>query len=134
MVDLKTQLGYFKNVGQLLRQKLGDTEATDLLPKAVYLFSVGGNDYAFAFETNSSVVRSSSPEQLVGKYTFQTMWPLACTPYIRAFSSGNVCLDQITPYLQLHNEELSNLLQKLQRELKDSNFNFWNFIHSLKKE
>ncbi|GMN36774.1 hypothetical protein TIFTF001_006292 [Ficus carica] len=46
--------------------ELGDTEAGDLLAKAVYLFSVGGNDYAFAFETNSSVVRSSSPEQLVG--------------------------------------------------------------------
>ncbi|PON62543.1 SGNH hydrolase-type esterase domain containing protein [Trema orientale] len=66
VVDLKTQLGYFKNVSQLLRQKKGDAEAADLLARAVYLFSVGGNDYAFAFETNSSVLRTYSPQQFVG--------------------------------------------------------------------
>ena len=67
MVDLKTQLGYFKNVGQILRERLGDGEAGELLSRAVYLFSVGANDYAFAFETNSTVVlQSDSPQQLVG--------------------------------------------------------------------
>ena len=66
MVDLKTQLGYFKNVSKCLRLKLGDTAAAGLLSSAVYMFSVGGNDYAFAFETNSSVLRSYTRQQFVG--------------------------------------------------------------------
>ena len=67
MIDLKTQLGYFKNVSRLLRQKLGDEEAESLLSRAVYLFSVGGNDYLFPFETNSSVPYTFSVEQFVGQ-------------------------------------------------------------------
>lgn len=65
VIDLKTQLGYFKNVSRLLRLKLGDAEAESLLSRAVYLFSVGGNDYLFPFETNSSVVHTSSPQEFV---------------------------------------------------------------------
>jgi len=50
--DLKTQLTYFKNVKQVLRQKLGDAEITTLLAKAVYLINIGSNDY---FSENSSL-------------------------------------------------------------------------------
>ena len=44
-INLHLQLGYFKNVEQWLKQKLGDVEAKKLLRRAVYLFSIGSNDY-----------------------------------------------------------------------------------------
>ncbi|KAL6140610.1 hypothetical protein ACLB2K_058908 [Fragaria x ananassa] len=46
--------------------KLGDEEVKALLSRAVYLFSIGSNDYVSPFETNSSTLRSYSPEEYVG--------------------------------------------------------------------
>lgn len=45
MLNLRIQLSYFKEVEKLLRKKLRSEEAKMLLMKAVYLFSIGGNDY-----------------------------------------------------------------------------------------
>jgi hypothetical protein len=39
------QLSYFKSVTELLQEQLGEEEAKSLLASAVYLISVGGNDY-----------------------------------------------------------------------------------------
>ncbi|KAM2421473.1 hypothetical protein ACFXTH_027797 [Malus domestica] len=64
--DLHCQLSYFKNVGKSLRQKLGDEEAKSLLSRAVYLSNIGSNDYLFPFNTDSSMLRSSSREEFVG--------------------------------------------------------------------
>ena len=52
VIDLETQLTYFKNVKNVLRQTLGDEETTNLLAKAVYLINIAGNDY---FAENSSL-------------------------------------------------------------------------------
>ncbi|KAM6585450.1 hypothetical protein CsatB_012452 [Cannabis sativa] len=151
VIDLKTQLGNFKNVSKLLREKFGDAEAEDLLSRAVYLFSVGGNDYLFPFETNSSVLRTYSPEQFAGqvigniseviqeiykiggrKFAFPSMWPLACFPFARVIKGGDYgCLDQITPYLKSHNKQLFNLLQNFQKHLnkfKYSLLDFYSFL------
>ena len=65
VIDLKTQLGYFKKVEKQLRHKLGDAEAHTLLSEAVYLIGIGSNDYIYAFDTNSSLYESS-PEEYVG--------------------------------------------------------------------
>ena len=66
VISLKTQIGYFRNVSRLLREKLGEAEAITLLSKSVYLFSVGANDYSFLFDTNSSALDSFSNEEFVG--------------------------------------------------------------------
>ncbi|KAL6285304.1 hypothetical protein ACE6H2_009694 [Prunus campanulata] len=139
VIDLHSQLSYFKSVKRLLRQKLGDEEAKALLSRAVYLFSVGGNDYIFPFETNSSVLRSYSHEEFVGlvianisavikeiyreggrNFGFLGLDPLGCLPYARAIVQGEsgACLEKITPYVKLHNKAISKLLQKLESELK----------------
>ena len=65
VIDLNTQLNYFKNMETLLRQKIGEKEAKEMLFKAVYLFSVGNNDYNILFSTNSSVLQSYSREEYV---------------------------------------------------------------------
>ncbi|GMY37479.1 protein-S-isoprenylcysteine O-methyltransferase A isoform X1 [Fagus crenata] len=65
VIDLHTQLSYFKNIKTMLRQEIGEKEAKALLVKAVYLLSVGINDYAVPFITNSSVLQSHSQEEYV---------------------------------------------------------------------
>ncbi|XP_015900704.3 GDSL esterase/lipase 2-like [Ziziphus jujuba] len=150
VIDLQTQLGYFENVSRQLRKKLGDAEAESLLSRAVYLFSVGGNDYLFPFEINSTVLRSYSPEQFVGlvignitavvkeiyktggrKFGFVNMLPISCVPYSKALLGGGQCFEQITPYVELHNKELPKSLQKLERELKGFKYSllpFYTFL------
>jgi len=54
VIDLKTQALYFAQVGKLLRKILGEEKAKKLLSTAVYIFSVGTNDYAVPFYTNSN--------------------------------------------------------------------------------
>lgn len=152
-IDLGTQLRYFKNVTRELRQKLGDKKAKDLLSRAVYLFSIGSNDYVFPFTINSTVVRSYSRREYVGlvtgnitsvireiyniggrKFGFLNLWPLACVPYLRVIDVGNygACFDQITPYVQLHNNEISKLLPRLRTELKGFRYSLLDLYSFLK--
>lgn len=62
MVDLKTQLQYFGDLGKHFRQNLGDKKADQLLSNAVYLFSCGGNDY---IPDDHSLLDSYTHEQYV---------------------------------------------------------------------
>ncbi|PON62546.1 Lipase [Trema orientale] len=139
VIDLITQLIYFKKVSLQLRQKPGDVEATTLLSRAVYFVNIGANDYLFIFQTNSPAIRSFSPEEFVRRvisninFVIQEMYKiggrkfaliniesLACIPFSRVLAAGKYnesCLDQITPYVQLHNMQLSKLLKKLNRDL-----------------
>lgn len=66
MIDLHSQLSYFKSVRKSLNRKLGDEQTKTLLSRAVYLFNVGGNDYIFPFEKNSSVLGPHPHEEFVG--------------------------------------------------------------------
>lgn len=65
VINLKTQLSYFKNVENMLRQKLGTKDAKQLLHNAVYLFSIGGNDYVSPIGSNSSIYYSYSQADYV---------------------------------------------------------------------
>ncbi|KAF3451972.1 hypothetical protein FNV43_RR08068 [Rhamnella rubrinervis] len=144
VIDLKTQLAYFKNVSRLLRQKLDGAQTNYLLSRAVYLFSVGGNDYAVPFLTNSSVLRSYSHQQFVGlvignltsvikeiykiggrKFGFLNILPISCTPAAKAILGGGKCFEQITPYVKFHNKQLPKLLHKLRSELKGFKYSFF---------
>jgi hypothetical protein len=65
VIDLNTQLKYFKNMETLLKRKHGEAQTKKLLSRAVYLFSIGGNDYLAPFATNSSLLLSYSHEEYV---------------------------------------------------------------------
>ena len=60
------------------------------------------------------------------------MGPLGCLPYAWAFEGGNkgACFDRVTPYEELHNKQLSELLQKLQSDLKGFKYSLPDF-HTL---
>jgi hypothetical protein len=64
-MDLKTQLSNFKNMEKQLRQKLGASEVKTLLSTAVYMFSIGTNDYLIPFTSNSTVLQSYSKKEYV---------------------------------------------------------------------
>ncbi|KAA8541590.1 hypothetical protein F0562_022742 [Nyssa sinensis] len=139
VIDLKTQLSYFKDVERLLRQQLGDEEAKKLFKRAVYLFSIGNNDYLFPFLSNSSFFQSYSQEKYVEmvignltavikelhmkggrKFGFFSLPPLGCIPAMRALKPGNSsgCVEEINAIVKLHNYALSEVLQKQERQLE----------------
>lgn len=65
MIDLKTQLNYFKDVRETLSERLGDGDAVKLLSKAVYLFNIGTNDCTARFVGNSSEFSSYTRQEYV---------------------------------------------------------------------
>lgn len=59
VIDLHMQLRNYKKVEKWFKNKLGDVKAKRRLEKAVYLFSIGTNDYASLFFINSSTLLTS---------------------------------------------------------------------------
>ena len=63
------------------------------------------------------------------KFAMANLWPLACVPYLRVIRTNKIgaCLDDITPYLQLHNKEISKLLPRLRNKLKGFRYSLLEF-------
>ncbi|XVF74240.1 hypothetical protein PTKIN_Ptkin13bG0094400 [Pterospermum kingtungense] len=138
VIDLKTQLGYFAKVEKLLRQKLGDAEAKSLFSQAVYLISIGSNDYTSLFTSNSSILQPFSKEKYVEvvignitdtiieiykkggrKFGFLNLDDLGCEPVLKRLVPGNTgaCYQEPTELAKLHNAALSKALQELEIKL-----------------
>nr|XP_023881937.1 GDSL esterase/lipase 5 [Quercus suber]POE73701.1 gdsl esterase/lipase 5 [Quercus suber] len=154
VIDLKTQLKYHKKVQTWLRSKLGKVEAEITLSKAVYLFSVGTNDYMSIFVTNSTVLNSYSKSEYVGivignlttivkdiykrggrKFGFINLLPFGCAPGIRIIKAENngSCLEEASSLVKLHNKALSRLLRKLEKQLKGFKYSLYNFDINLRR-
>ncbi|KAL5579644.1 hypothetical protein UlMin_012086 [Ulmus minor] len=148
VIDLKTQLGYFNKVEKVLRQKLGIVQAKKLLSRAVYLISIGSNDYFAPFFTNSSFIEFHSQDEYVGmvisnftnaiqeihknggsKFGFISMGPFGCIPMIKALfpETKTACVDKVTTLAKLHNKAFSTLLQELGRQLKDFKYSMLDY-------
>ncbi|XP_022744231.1 GDSL esterase/lipase 5-like [Durio zibethinus] len=141
VIDLKTQVSYFKKVEKSLRQELGDEEAKKLLSRAVYLISIGSNDYLTRNWTASDVeyvamVIGNLTIQLKEvykkggrKFGFLNIAPLGCTPLLKVqIGSNGSCNDEVNKLAQLHDRELPKALQKIEKQLsgfKYSNYNFY---------
>ncbi|KAF7843665.1 GDSL esterase/lipase 5 [Senna tora] len=65
VIPLKTQAKYFKKVATRLRHNLGKDEAERVVSSAVYLFSIGSNDYLTLFLTASDLLNTYSHSQYV---------------------------------------------------------------------
>ncbi|XP_028752109.1 GDSL esterase/lipase 1-like [Neltuma alba] len=152
VIDLKTQLSYFKRVIKVLRQKLQDAETKSLLARAVYLISIGSNDYLGPLMENSSVIASYSPEKYVDmvlgnlttvikeihkqggrKFGFLNVGPLGCTPLVRVLVNGGegLCREEVSALVKLHNTALSVELPKLEKRLKGFKYSLYNFYDSV---
>lgn len=87
MIGLGIQLEHYKKVEAWLRNKLGNVEAEATLSKAVYLFSIGVNDYMSLFLTNSTVLysytKSQYVEMVIGNFTSAIKVSKHCVSYQR---------------------------------------------------
>ncbi|KAJ4717727.1 GDSL esterase/lipase [Melia azedarach] len=140
VIDLKTQISYFKIVQKELKQKLGDERTKTLLSRAVYLFSIGSNDYIAPLLPNSTVLHSDDSRKkyvamVIGnltaaieevyekggrKFGFVNLCPLGCLPTTKATVPGSTgsCLEDASQLARLHNKALSEVLQELESHLK----------------
>ncbi|PON62539.1 Lipase [Trema orientale] len=153
VIDLKTQLRYYKKVETWLRHKLGNVGAEVTLSKAVYLFSIGTNDYMSLFLTNSTKLKTYSESQYVEmvignltsvikeiytiggrKFGFMNLPTLGCFPGIRIVKqdTNGSCLKEASSLANLHNEALSKLLKKLSKRLKGFKYSLYDLNNNLK--
>ncbi|KAG5227347.1 GDSL esterase/lipase [Salix suchowensis] len=148
VINLSTQLSYFKNMKRKLGLQLGEAEAQKLLSTAVYMFSIGGNDYFEALTPMHSLLQFYSREEYVGmvignittviqeiykiggrKFGLSTLIALGCLPSLRAVKQEQTgvsgCMDEATMFAKLHNRALSKALEELERQLEG--FRYSNF-------
>ncbi|KAK9281883.1 hypothetical protein L1049_004790 [Liquidambar formosana] len=150
-INLRMQLSYFKEVEKSLRQKLGDVEARKMLMRAVYLISMGGNDY-FSFSLKYPNASQSYQQEYVGivignltevlkdiyslggrKIAFQNAGPLGCLPAMKAMNPklGSSCAEEPSALAQLHNKALAVVLKKLESQLPGFKYSIFDYFNSL---
>ncbi|KAI5559513.1 hypothetical protein BDE02_17G116100 [Populus trichocarpa] len=141
VINLSTQLSYFKHMKRQLRLQLGEAEAKKLLSTAVYIFSIGGNDYFAALTPTHSLLQFYSREEYVGmvignittviqeiykiggrRFGLSTLIALGCLPSLRAAKQEKTgvsgCLDEATMFAKLHNRALPKALKELEGQLE----------------
>ncbi|KAK3220612.1 hypothetical protein Dsin_014582 [Dipteronia sinensis] len=155
VINLKTQLNYYKKVESWLREKLGNDEAKLIITRAVYLFSIGTNDYSSPFLTNNfTLLNSSSHSEYVGivignlttvikeiyesggrKFAFTNLPTLGCFPAMRIIRTedNGRCLKKVSSLSKLHNEALSKLLFDLNKQLKGFKYSIFDMNRRLRE-
>lgn len=156
-LNIKMQLGYFEKVEKQLKEKLGDEKAKKLLSKAVYIFSIGGNDYISLYSAstnNSDMLEPSHRRKYMGmvlgnftsviqaiyskggrKFGFQNVGPLGCSPSSKAMvSDSNIeCVSKLLSLAKLHNIAFANILKKLTKQLPGFKYSVFDYLTSLRK-
>ncbi|MBA0864443.1 hypothetical protein Goshw_002950 [Gossypium schwendimanii] len=154
VIDLKTQLRYYYKVDSWFRHKLGNDEAKAIMSRAVHLFSIGTNDYASPFLTNSTILNNYNKSTYVGmvignittvingiykrggrKFAFINLPDLGCVPGMRIIKSGNngSCFEEATRLASLHNKALSKLLYELEKQLKGFKYSLFDLNSNLRQ-
>ncbi|CBI35808.3 unnamed protein product, partial [Vitis vinifera] len=156
VISLNSQLSYFKNVEKQFRQRLGDEAAKKVLFEAVYLISIGTNDYLSPFFRDSTVFQSYSQKQYINmvvgnltevikeiykkggrKFGFVNLAPLGCLPIMKEIKlqqgGTGECMEEATELAKLHNIALSKALKKLEIKLKGLKFPISNFYTLLEE-
>ncbi|XP_037497502.1 GDSL esterase/lipase 4 isoform X1 [Jatropha curcas] len=150
-IPLRAQLEYFKNIKKSLRQQLNDAEAEKVLRRAVYLFSIGGNDYFSFYSSNPTATESSQRayvEMVIGNLTsvlqelyslgarkiaFQNAGPLGCLPVMKTMNPelGSDCAEEPLALARLHNDYLSTALKNLMSQLPGFKYAIFDYYNSL---
>ncbi|PKI37321.1 hypothetical protein CRG98_042287 [Punica granatum] len=120
-IDLSTQLSYFKEVEESLREKYGVAGARNVLGSAVYLFSVGGNDYVQFYMSKPNATQSDRRAyvgEVVGNITavLSNVGPIGCLPgeHVKSPNASKWCAKKLLAHSRLHNRMLAIALRKLE--------------------
>ncbi|XP_052183032.1 GDSL esterase/lipase 5-like [Diospyros lotus] len=148
VISLRRQLSNYRKVERLWRHELGKREAKRAMSRAIYLFSIGTNDYFTLFLTNSTILPSSSHSSYVAmvianlttaitevyggggrKFGFLNLGPLGCLPGLRILQpeDNGGCLEEASRLAELHNEALSKMLRRLASHLKGFKYSLYDF-------
>ncbi|KAL3338821.1 hypothetical protein AABB24_027778 [Solanum stoloniferum] len=160
VISLNTQLGNFKIIRRKLKAQLGKKGSKALLSNAVYLFSIGNNDYlrlydipdipsdmsclAYATEhaymnivMDSLVTVMMEIYKLGGrKFGIQDLLPLGCLPRFRGLAllkegPHSDCLDELNSIVKKHNLALSRRLKQFKKELRGFEYSFFSIFDTL---
>ncbi|KAL2345989.1 hypothetical protein Fmac_007274 [Flemingia macrophylla] len=146
VIDLKTQLSYFEKVSKVLKQELGEAETTTLLAEAVYLISIGSNDYEIILSANTSTYLAEKfVDMVVGnittvikgihkaggrKFGVLNQPAVGCIPLIKALANGSKdsCVEAASAVAKLHNIVLYVELDKLKKQLKGFKYSYVDYF------
>ncbi|GLU14180.1 hypothetical protein SLE2022_307650 [Rubroshorea leprosula] len=149
-LNLPIQLGFFKEVVNLLTQQLGESDTKKLLREAIYISSLGGVDY-MTFASSSSNVTESEMQEYVNivignmtkatmeiyklggrKFAFQSVGPLGCVPKTKAeFNSTGECVEFLQNLATMHNNALAKVAEELEIRLSGFKYLMFDFFTSL---
>ncbi|XP_021720396.1 GDSL esterase/lipase 5-like [Chenopodium quinoa] len=146
VIDFHMQLQNYKQVEELFRHKFGEVEAKKRLTSAVYLFSIGANDYLSLFLTNSSILttytKSEYVDMVIGnityviteiyntggrKFAFLNVPKIGCVPVSRISNANGECNTEPSEYAMLHNKALFHVLEELKLKLPGFKFSLYDF-------
>ncbi|GLT56931.1 hypothetical protein SLA2020_299430 [Shorea laevis] len=149
-LNLQIQLGFFKEVVNLLTQQLGDTDTKKLLREAIYISSLGGVDYMLFADSSSNVTEPAMQEYVnivIGniteamkeiyelgrrKFAFQSVGPLGCLPWMRAiYNSTGECVEFLQILATMHNNALAKAAEELEIKLSGFKYLIFDFFTSL---
>ncbi|KAL8458771.1 hypothetical protein ACS0TY_036324 [Phlomoides rotata] len=156
VIDLKTQLKYYKKEVAELANKKGNTKASRISSNAVYFFSIGTNDYISHFLLNSSGLapypHSKYVDMVIGnlsiivqaihkrggrKFVFLNLGELGCLPGLRILEPeryGDGCLEEVSDFAKLHNKALNKLLLQMEQQLCGFKYFLYDFNSSLARK
>ncbi|XAR56733.1 Triacylglycerol lipase [Bertholletia excelsa] len=152
VIPLWKELEYYKEYQEQLRVYLGDENANNVLSEALYLISIGTND----FLENYYVVPGRSSEYSVEEYqdflagiarnfitelyqlgarkiSLTGLPPMGCLPLERATNLlfGHDCVEKYNSVAREFNEKLKGLIEKLNKELAQIRLVFLNLYDIL---
>ncbi|KAK9056785.1 hypothetical protein SSX86_024148 [Deinandra increscens subsp. villosa] len=147
VIPLWKEVEYYKEYQNKLRDHLGDQKANTIISQAVYLTSIGTNDFLenyFTLPNRRSqytinqyqdylvTIAESFIKTLYGlgarKVSLGGLLPMGCLPLERTTSfltgNGGTCNKEYNKVALTFNEKLSGLVKRLNNELSGSKFVF----------
>ncbi|KAK0596421.1 hypothetical protein LWI29_015525 [Acer saccharum] len=145
------QVELFKKLSSKWKAQLGEKEANKRLANAVYLISMGGNNY-FSFITNFPHSNQSEHLEYIDtvlvefkkeikniydiggrKFMIQNVSPLGCMPMYKQRYNINtdVCAGRPLVLTKLHNSQLIIALEELKSSLTGSVFSLFDYHKAL---
>jgi len=128
-INLKLQLSCFKEVEKKLKRQLGDhieLEAKKLLAKAVYLFSIGGNDYMSITLNQTNALSSYYKKKIHGAYRMRASHQSLTEDYVQV-----ICAHEPSLIAKMNNIALPILLKKIQRQLPGFKYALYDYYTTL---
>ncbi|KAI5333844.1 hypothetical protein L3X38_023976 [Prunus dulcis] len=138
VIPLWKELEYYKKYQKDLRSYLGNDKANEVLGEALYLLSIGTND----FVENYYVTKRRSSEFSIEEYqnflagiagnfitelyqlgarkmSISGLPPMGCLPLERTTNilSGSDCIEEYNDVARIFNEKLQGLIEKLSKKL-----------------